>query len=138
LIKVTKPITFSQKIVPICLPINDKFPDEKGTAYVAGWGLHGAATEEQECATGEMGPDPNSKCKFPFFIDNKGGVPYNQCLKTKSPSRKNKDCQEFYKMIAKSNPTASYLDKNYERVNTEYRYILKLLTLHNISFDLVL
>jgi hypothetical protein len=124
LIKVSKPIIFSQKIVPICLPINDKFSDEKGTAYVAGWGLHGAVTEEQECSTGEMGPDPISKCKFPFFIDNAGGVPYNQCLETKSPSRKNKDCQEFYKMITKSNPTASYLDKNYERVNTEYLYVL--------------
>ena len=117
--------------MPICLPINDKFPDEKGTAYVAGWGLYGAAKEEQECATGEMGPDPNSKCKFPFFIDNKGGVPYNQCLKTKSASRKNKDCQEFYKMIIKRNPIATYLDKNYERVKihcTTYLQIQKLRT----------
>ena len=24
--------------MPICLPINGKFPDEKGKAYVAGWG----------------------------------------------------------------------------------------------------
>ena len=113
--------------MPICLPIDDKFPDEKGTAYVAGWGLHGAATEEQECATGEMGPDPISKCKFPFFIDNADGVPFNQCLKTKSPSGKNKDCQEFYKMITKRNPTASYLDTNYERVNTEYIYTYLLI-----------
>ena len=118
----------------------DKFPDEKGTAYVAGWGLYGAAKEEQECATGEMGPDPISKCKFPFFIDNAGGVPFNQCLETKIPSRKNKDCQEFYKMITKRNPTTSYVDKNYERVNTEYRvhctYLLTYLLIQKLRIHL--
>ena len=121
--------------MPICLPLSDKFPDEKGIVYVAGWR---ESTKELDCTTGEYGPDPFSKCKFPFFIDNADGVPYNQCLETKSPSRKNKDCQEFYKMITKRDPTASYLDKNYEKVSTEYRYILKLLTLLNINFDLVL
>ena len=129
--------------MPICLPIDDKFPDEKGTAIIAGWGLLGAASEEQDCATGEMGPDPISKCKFPFFIDKAGGVPFNQCMEQKSPSRKNKNCQEFYKKIAKRNPEASNLDKNYERVSNKYRYILKLCiqklrTLINNKPDLVL
>ena len=116
MIKVTKPITFSQKIIPICLPINDKFPDEKGTAYVAGWGLHGAATEEQECATGEMGPDPISKCKFPFFIGNTA-IKFNQCIITKSPSHGDRGCRLLYKMMIKKNATSSFLDN--DRVNTD-------------------
>ena len=59
-------------IMPICLPPTEKFPDEKGIVYVAGWGLHHESTKAEDCTTGEKGPDPFSKCKFPFFIDNTG------------------------------------------------------------------
>ena len=97
--------------MPICLPPTDKFPDEKGIVYVAG------STKELDCTTGENGPDPFSKCKFPFFIDK---MSINQCLKSKSPSAKNKDCKELYNLMIKRNGnTTSFLDNSYGRVNTD-------------------
>ena len=35
-----KPIKFTKKVMPICLPFSDKFPDEKGNVYVAGINLY--------------------------------------------------------------------------------------------------
>ena len=106
--------------MPICLPPTDKFPDEKGIVYVAGWGLHHESTKAEDCTTGHKGPDPFSKCKFPFFIDNTGAGPFNQCLLTKSPSAKNKGCQLLYKMMIKrKGNNASFIDENYGRVNTD-------------------
>ena len=125
--------------MPICLPINDKFPDEKGKAHVAGWGLHGAATEEQECATGEMGPDPISKCKFPFFIDNMG-MAFGNCMKTKSPSHRHNGCRKLYKEMKKrKGNNVSFLEKGYGRVNTDINtlksLIHKLTTMFNTGPD---
>jgi hypothetical protein len=113
LIRVAKPITFSSKIMPICLPHSDKFPDEKGVVYEAGWGSN------HDCTTNNKGPDPFSKCKFPFFSEGLN-LPFNQCVLTKSPSAKNKGCQELYQLMKKRNGnTTSFLDENYGRVNTD-------------------
>ena len=54
--------------MPICLPLSTKFPDDKGIVYVAGWGMRHEASQEKDCITNEKGPDPFSKCKFPFFL----------------------------------------------------------------------
>ena len=105
--------------MPICLPPGDKFPDVKGVVYAAGWELHHESTKEKDCTTGDKGPDPFSKCKFPFFI---GGlsVPFTQCMKTKSPSQKDKSCRSIYKLMKKrKGNTTSFLDENYGRVNTD-------------------
>ena len=120
LIKVKEPIIFSSKIMPICLPLSDKFPDQKGIVYVAGWGLHHESTQELDCTTGDKGPDPFSKCKFPFFSGEAGlSIPFNQCLLTKSPSQMNKGCKDLYKlMLKRKGQDVSFLDKNYGRVNT--------------------
>ena len=115
LIKVDKPIKFSSTIMPICLPPTEKFPDEKGIVNVAGWGLHHESTKE-DCTTNEKGPDPFSKCKFPFFIDNLS-MGFTQCMKLESPSAKNQGCKSLYKLMKKKNTTASFLDKY--RVNTD-------------------
>ena len=105
--------------MPICLPPTEKFPDEKGIVYVAGWGLHHESTHEKDCTTGDKGPDPFSKCKFPFFIDNMA-IPFKQCLETKSPSQGYKGCRLLYKMMIKRKGiTASFHFENYGRVNTD-------------------
>ena len=118
LIRVKEPIIFSSKIMPICLPPGDKFPDEKGIVYVAGWGLHHESTKELDCTTGDKGPDPFSKCKFPFFFRNTG-LAFKQCLKTPSPSSWNKNCQKLFKMMKKRKGNdVSFLDEGYGRVNT--------------------
>ena len=108
--------------MPICLPPGDKFPDEKGVVYAAGWGLHYESTKEMDyCTTGDKGPDPFSKCKFPFFLGDAGlTLPFKQCIITKSPSAKNKGCQELYQLMRKrKGNTTSFLDQGYGRVNAE-------------------
>ena len=108
--------------MPICLPPTDKFPDEKGIVYVAGWGLNHESTKEQGCNTGDKGPDPFSKCKFPFFSGEIGlEISFNDCLLTKSPSAGNKKCQKIYKLMKKKK--GSFLDKGYARVNKIEIYI---------------
>ena len=120
MIRVTKPLSFSSTIMPICLPPSVKFPDEKGVAYIAGWGLHHESTKDLHCTTTENGPDPFSKCKFPFFIDKPGSIPFNQCLLSKSPSAKNEGCRKIYKLMKKrKGKTVSFLDKGYGRVSTD-------------------
>ena len=117
LIKVKKPIIFSSKIMPICLPPSDKFPDEKGVVYAAGWGQK--ETKAKDCTTGDKGPDPFSKCKFPFFPFAGLSFHFNQCLLTKSPSQKNKGCKDLYALMKKrKGNTTSFLDEN-GRVNTD-------------------
>ena len=118
LIRVKEPIVFSSTSMPICLPLSDKFPDEKGIVYVAGWGLHHESTKEKDCTTNDKGPDPFTKCKFPFFIDTARSTPsINQCVKTKSPSHGDRGCRSLYKTMIKRTATSSFLD-NY-RVNKD-------------------
>ena len=117
LVKVMKPIKFSDKVMPICLPLTAEFPDEKGIVYVAGWGLHHESTKEEDCTTGDKGPDPFSKCNFPFYIAGLN-VPFWQCLQTKPPSDHNKGCKELLKLKQRKNKTANMLDKQYGRVST--------------------
>ena len=105
--------------MPICLPPTEKFPDEKGIVYAAGWGLHHESTTEEGCTTNNKGPDPFSKCKFPFFIEN-SSIKFKQCIITKSPSAKNKGCHVLFKMMIKrKGNNASLIDENYGRVNTD-------------------
>ena len=104
--------------MPICLPPTEKFPDKKGIVYVAGWGLHHESTKEKDCTTNDKGPDPFTKCKFPFFIDTARSTPsINQCVKTKSPSHRDRGCRSLYKTMIKRNATSSFQD-NY-RVNID-------------------
>ena len=107
--------------MPICLPPGDKFPDEKGVVYAAGWGLPHESTKEKDCTTGDKGPDPFSKCKFPFFLGDTGSsMSFTQCLKIKSPSHGDKSCRSIYKLMKKrKGNTTSFLDENYGRVNTD-------------------
>ena len=102
--------------MPICLPPTKKFPDEKGIVYVAGWGLHHESTKFKDCTTGDKGPDPFSKCKFPFFIESTS-MGFTHCMKTKSPSHGDRGCRLLYKTMIKRNATSSFQD-NY-RVNID-------------------
>ena len=101
--------------MPICLPRNDKFPDERGIVYEAGWGSN------DDCITNNKGPDRFSKCKFPFFSEDAGlAIPFDQCLLTKSPSAKNKGCHDLYQLMRKrKGNTTNFLDQGYGRVNAE-------------------
>ena len=106
--------------MPICLPPAEKFPDEKGIVYVAGWGLHHESTQQKDCTTGDKGPDPFSKCKFPFFLADALSLPFKNCISTKSPSAKIKGCHLLYKMMIKrKGNNASFIDESYGRVNTD-------------------
>ena len=110
--------------MPICLPPTDKFPDEKGIVYVAGW----RSSKDLDCTTGENGPDPFSKCKFPYEFR---GLRFNNCLKSKSPSAMNKDCKELYNLMRKRNGNNTNFLDNYERVkSTQY----KKLALNTLCF----
>ena len=125
--------------MPICLPPTVKFPDEKGIVYVAGWGLHHESTKSEDCTTGDKGPDPFSKCKFPFFIDNMG-MAFGDCMKTKSPSHRHKGCRMLYKeMTKRKGDNVSFLEKGYGRVNTDINtlksLIPKLTTMFNTGPD---
>ena len=118
LIKVAKPIIFSSNIMPICLPPTGKFPDTKGIVHVAGWGLNHESKKKGDCTTNNKGPDPFSKCKFPFVIWKEGStLSINHCVKTKSPSHGDRGCHLLYKTMILKNETSSFLD-NY-RVNTD-------------------
>ena len=110
--------------MPICLPLTKKFPDEKGIVHVAGWGLNHESTRKGDCTTGDKGPDPYSKCKFPFFKEDPGSAPVNKCFKQNSPSFGYPSCQLLYNMMTKrKGATNSFLDKNYGRVNNIYTTI---------------
>ena len=104
--------------MPICLPPSAKFPDKKGIVHVAGWGLNHESTKEGDCTTGGKGPDPFSKCKFPFFKEDPISKPVYKCFKQRSPSYGNRGCLELYKMMKRRG--ASFLDQNYGRVNNIY------------------
>ena len=107
--------------MPICLPPSAKFPDKKGIVHVAGWGLNHKSTKKGDCTTGDKGPDPFSRCKFPFFLGDVGlSMSLNQCLLSKSPSHNNKGCKDLYELMKKrKGNTTSFLDENYGRVNTD-------------------
>ena len=112
-----KPIKFSDQVMPICLPKSAKFPDHKGVVYVAGWGLRHEAQKRSKCTTGDKGPAPFSKCKFPFFFKTKA-IAFHGCLEIKPPSQYNKGCEELLKLKQSKNESANLLDKNYGRVST--------------------
>ena len=119
--------------MPICLPEYDqyKFPDKKGAVYVAGWGLHHESTEEADCTTGEKGPDPFSKCKFPFFFYQ---VRFEQCVVIKPPSQHLDGCKELLKLKQKKNKNANLVDKGYGRVSTFIFLIGIVSRVQNLSF----
>lgn len=91
LIELDKNMDFDfQKVMPICLPPTKKFPDSKGSAYVAGWG----AVHESKCTTNEGGPAPFTRCKFPFYFM---GMNFFACTKVPSPSSKDALCKQLLK-----------------------------------------
>jgi hypothetical protein len=55
LIRLARDVIFSSTLIPICLPFGELFPDTRGEAFVAGWGLK----EDKECTTGNY---------FQFFL----------------------------------------------------------------------
>jgi hypothetical protein len=114
-----KPIRFSQEIMPICLPKGKKFPDSTGWVYVAGWGSHHEARTESGCTTNKHGPDPFSKCKFPFKYHN---IVIGNCLRTFSPTKDNKKCMELYKLVNQT----KFLDDGYGRVSRKYLCVSKV------------
>ena len=98
--------------MPICLPKNKKFPDTTGYVYVAGWGIKHEAHSSKHCTTGAHGPNPFSKCKFPFKLPG-GSIVSNKCSKSDSPTAFNAKCMELYKKMNRR----SLLEKGYERVS---------------------
>ena len=140
LVKVIEPIEFSVLVMPICLPWSSsaKFPDTKGYVHVAGWGLHHESTKEADCTTGKRGPDPFSKCKFPFSFQNsnefESSLYYKQCLRVKPPSQYIKGCKDLLKLMKRKNETANLLDKGYGRVSTFIFLIGIVSRVQNLSF----
>ena len=122
--------------MPICLPKSTKFPDEEGSVHVAGWGVHHESFKEADCTTGEKGPDPFSKCKFPFFI-NTGphtSPPLGNCVITKPPSAYIKGCEELLKLKQIKNKTANMLDRDFGRVST-FIFLIEIVSrVQNLSF----
>ena len=94
LIKLSKDVTFSKEVMPICLPGSDLFPDTKGFVYVAGWG----STSEATCTTGEYGPDAFTKCQSPFSYM---GMTLPNCVNIPSPSSNDKLCSQLVKQKKK-------------------------------------
>ena len=101
--------------MPICLPRSIKFPDKKGWVYVAGWGSHHEARTQEKCTTNHEGPDPYSKCKYPFRYLN---MVWNQCIKSATPSAKNEICMKLNKEM--NTTGTNFLEKGYARVRYTY------------------
>ena len=103
--------------MPICLPKSKKFPDKTGYVYVAGWGIKHESHAHiiDHCITGPHGPNPFSKCKFPFKTP---GLEFSNfdCLKSESPISENPLCMELYRMMHKMNKTR-LLEDGYGRVS---------------------
>ena len=55
---------------------------------VKGWGR----TRNQACFTDSYGPNRHDKCRFPYIYE---GKLYKHCLKSPSPSSKNRRCKQF-------------------------------------------
>ena len=109
LVRVTKEIPFDKKVMPICFPGSKRFPDTSGVVYTAGWGYRA----EHICKTGSQGPDPFSRCKFPFIW---GNVPHSACSSIPSPSSHNKVCSDLHKFGLNGKPLPS---KGYSRVRIQ-------------------
>ena len=100
--------------MPICIPKSKSFPDKNGWVYVAGWGSHHEARTQEKCTTNHEGPDPYSKCKYPFRYLN---MVWNQCIKSPTPSGRNDICMKLNKEKQDKNKTRiNFLDKGYSRV----------------------
>ena len=100
--------------MPICLPKSERFPDTTGYVYVAGWGVKHESHAHiiDHCTTGAHGPNPFSKCKFPFKLLG-DSIVHNSCLKSDSPTAYNAKCMELYKKMNRKR----FLEEGYERVS---------------------
>ncbi len=78
LLKVDRDFAFGDKVMPICMPLGPKFPDNRNKGYVGGWGH----VKNRACHTGMGGPAPFSQCAFPFTWRNKTHV---SCAKEEPP-----------------------------------------------------
>ena len=88
LVKIEKPLTFNERVSPICLPSED-FNVNKIEAFVSGWG----ATSDVACVTEPgKGPSPTTRCQFPFVWMN---TSYQSCSFHSTPSGDHKVCEEF-------------------------------------------
>ena len=108
LVRMKHEIKFSDKVMPICFPGGRKFPDTSGVVYTAGWGL--LSESGIACKTGKDGPDPYSRCKFPFEF---GSLVFKSCATTTSPSHANPHCVDLHKSL---NGTKKLPDRGYSRV----------------------
>ena len=79
--------------MPICLPGSEYFPDEEGSACVAGWGLHA----DKNCTTGKYGPDPYTICATNFEFNN---MTHSGCTNISSPSSSDPLCKQLEKSIS--------------------------------------
>ena len=76
-------------IGPICVPPLTKFDDKPEYGYAGGWGAN-----QFSCDTNDNGPNPHTKCKFPFKYK---GQTYTKCTKIVTPSADNPICLQLYK-----------------------------------------
>ena len=114
LLRLNERITFSEKIMPICLPKSTKFPDKTGVVYVAGWGLHHEANgKQEECTTNKDGPDPFSKCKFPFRYHT---LEFFSCIGVSPPSSHIDVCKELKKQMLQNKNRTNLIEDGYARV----------------------
>ena len=83
-----------RRIEPICVPMGKRFPDTKGKASVAGWGMKEIGFENgtQHCMTDSYGPSPFTECKFPFRVRDFNA---HGCFHGKSPSASNEVCKQL-------------------------------------------
>ena len=77
--------------------------DTLGSVYEAGWGTY------DEAKTGRYGPDPYSKCRFPFIFQN---IKLFGCVKMPSPTSLNKLCMDYYE----NRNRTKLLEKGFDRV----------------------
>ena len=56
--------------------------------HVKGWGT----VRNEDCFTDNFGPNRHDKCRFPYIYE---GNLLRHCLKSPSPSSKNRRCKQF-------------------------------------------
>ena len=83
----------------------------KTEVHLTGWG----AQYDNECTTGEHGPDPHARCKFPFTFQNKIVGPINNCYSGPTPSSLLPICKAVKRHLSKR-IDKQFPPKGYHRV----------------------
>lgn len=103
LIRTQRKIVFIPEVVaPVCLigPADfDEFvkkPRTQPLGFVSGWGA-----QFMQCDSNDLGPAPNTMCKFPY-IDGEGRE-HRFCSMGPTPSASNPVCRDFFEWSARNN-----------------------------------